>query len=150
MRWRVHAAWRRIIRRILLLQRCNQGIEAPLRGLRRETRLKARDGLEGETRAAHRRRGGVAEKSARRPQFGTALLAGLALVAKAGGHDADNMSGIVVNAQSLAENVRVGAKCALPEPIADDDFVVEAGCGVVRIEGAAQLRVDAEHREVAR
>src|SRR5271163_3221938 len=40
-------ALRRIIRRILLLQRCNQGIEAPLRGLRRETRLKARDGLEG-------------------------------------------------------------------------------------------------------
>ncbi len=43
-------ALRRIIRRILLFQRCNQGIEAPLRGLRRETRLKARDGLEGETR----------------------------------------------------------------------------------------------------
>ena len=143
-------ALRRIIRRILLLQRCNQGIEVPLRGLRRETRLKARDGLVGGTRAAHRRRGGVGVKSGRRPQFGTDLLAGLALVAKAGGHDADNKSGIVVNAQSLADNVRVGAKCALPEPIADDDFVVEAGCGVVRIEGAPQLRVDAEHREVAR
>src|ERR1700677_1473944 len=141
-------ALRRIIRRILLLQRCNQGIETPLRGLRRETRLKARDGLEGQTRAAHRRR--VVRKSPRRPQFGTALLAGLTLVAKAGGHDADNMSGIVVKAQSLAENVRVGAKCALPEPIADYDFAVEAECGVVRIEGAAQLRVDAEHREVAR
>ena len=60
-------ALRRIIRRILLLQRCNQGIEAPLRGLRRETRLKARDGLEGETRAAHRRRGGVAGKSGTPP-----------------------------------------------------------------------------------
>ena len=107
----------RIIRRILLLQRCNQCIEAPLRGLRRQTRLKARDGLERQTRAAHRRRGGVVGKSPRSPQFGTALLAGLALIAKAGGHDADNMSGIVVKAQSLAENVRVGAKCALPEPI---------------------------------
>ena len=94
--------------------------------------------------------GGVAGKSGRRPQFGIALLAGLALVAKAGGHDADNMIDIVVQAQTLAENVRVGAKCALPEPIADDDFRVEAGCGVVRIEGAAQLRVHAEHREVAR
>src|ERR1700722_14617237 len=91
-------ALRRIIRRILLLQRCNQGIEAPLRGLRRETRLKARDGLEGETRAAHRRRGRVAEKSGRSPQIGTALLAGLALVAKACGHDADNSIDIVVKA----------------------------------------------------
>jgi hypothetical protein len=44
----------------------DQGIEVHLRGLRRETRLKARDGLVGETRAAHRRRGGVAEKSGRR------------------------------------------------------------------------------------
>jgi hypothetical protein len=122
----------RIIRRILLLQRCNQGIEVPLRGLRRETRLKPRDGLEGETRAAHRRRGGVAIKSGRGPQIGTALLASLALVAKAGGHDADNMIDIVVKAQTLAENMRVGAKCALPEPITDDDFKVEAGvasCG---------------------
>src|SRR5271163_325188 len=110
----------RIIRRILLFQRRNQGIETPLRGLRRETRLKARDGLEGKTRAAHRRRGGVAEKSGSRPHIGTALLAGLALVAKAGGHDADNMKGIVVKAQTFAENVRVGAKCALPEPIAED------------------------------
>ena len=56
VRWMVHSALRRIIRRILLLQRCNQGIEAPLRGLRRETRLKARDGLVAQTRAAHRRR----------------------------------------------------------------------------------------------
>src|ERR1700722_7234608 len=40
-------ALRRIIRRILLLQRRNQGIEASLRGLTRETGLKARDGLEG-------------------------------------------------------------------------------------------------------
>src|ERR1700722_13318893 len=104
----------RIIRRILLLPRCNQSIEVPLRGLRRETRLKARDGLVGGTRAAHRRRGVGAGKSVRRPQFGTALLAGLALVAKAGGHDADDLKEIVVKTQTLAENVWVGAKCALP------------------------------------
>src|SRR6267154_829889 len=91
-----------------------------------------------------------AGKSVRRPQFGTALLAGLALVAKAGGHDADNLKEIVVKTQTLAENVRVGAKCALPEPIADDDLKVGAGCGVVRIEGAAQRCIHAEHREVAR
>jgi hypothetical protein len=34
---------------------------------------------------------------------------------------------IVVKTQTLAENVRVGTKCALPEPIADDDFAVGAG-----------------------
>ena len=150
VRWIVHAAWRRIIRRILLLQRCNQGIEAPLRGLRRETRLEgarwSRRGNACRASAAERGR----RQIRRRPQIGTALVAGLALVAKAGGHDADNMIDIVVQAQTLAENVRVGAKCALPEPIADDDFRDEAGCGVVRIPGAAQLRVDAEHREVAR
>ena len=60
------------------------------------------------------------------------------------------MKEIVINADTFAENVQVGAKCALPQPIADDDFAVGAGLGVVRIEGAAQLRVDAEHREVAR
>jgi hypothetical protein len=146
----VHSALRRIIRRILLFQRCNQGIEAPLGGLRRETGLKARDGLVGQTRAAHRRRGVGVGKSIRRPQFGIALLAGLALVAKAGGHDADNLKEIVVKTQTLADNVRVGAKCALPEPIADDDFAIGAGCGVVRIEGAAQRCIHAEHREVTR
>jgi hypothetical protein len=51
----------------------------------------------------------------------------LALVAKAGGHDADNLKEIVVKTQTLADNVRVGAKCALPEPIADNDFAVGAG-----------------------
>ena len=140
----------RIIRRILLLQRCNQGIETPLGGLRRETRLEARDGLEGETRAAHRLRGGVGGKSACSPQIGTALVAVLALVAKAGGHHAHNTIDIVVQAHTLAENVRVGAKCALPETIANDDFSDEAGRSVVRIPGAAQLRIDAEHREVTR
>src|SRR5580692_6541164 len=140
----------RIIRRILLLPRCDQNIEVPLRGLRRETRLKARDGLVGGTRAAHRRRGVGAGKSVRRPQFGTALLGGLALVAKAGGHDPDNIKKIVVKTQTFAEDVRVGAKCALPKPIADDDFEVGAGCGVVRIEGAAQCCIHAEDREIAR
>jgi hypothetical protein len=139
---------RRIIRRILLLQRCDEGIEAPLRDLRRETGLKARYGFEWEPRAAHRRWGGVAEKSAGRPQVGTALVAVLPLVAKAGGHHADNSIDIVVKAQTLANNVRVGAKCALPEPVADDHFKVEARSGIVRIEGATQRRLDAEHREV--
>ena len=89
-------------------------------------------------------------ESVRGPQFSIDLLAGLALVAKAGGHDADDMKKIVVEAQAPAENVRVGVEGALPERIADDDFEVEAGCGVVRLEGAAELRADAEHREVAR
>ena len=121
-----------------------------LRGLRRKTRLKARDGRRRQARAAHRRRGGVAEKSGRRPHFGTALLAVLALVAEVGGHDADNMIDIVVKAQIFAENVRVGGECAPPKPVADDDFEVESWSSIVRVEGAAQFRVDAEHREVVR
>ena len=149
VRWRVHAPWADNPPDIAssTMQPGHRGAPA---------RPQARDQAEG---ARWSRRGNACRASAagrgrhkirRRPQIGTALLAGLALVAKAGGHDADNMIDIVVKAQSFAENVRVGAKCALPEPIADDDFKVEAGCGVVRIEGAAQLRVDAEHREVAR
>src|SRR5579863_6479217 len=46
--------------------------------------------------------------------------------------------------------MRVGSEFPPPEPVADDDLEVVAGSVVVRIEGAAQLRVDSEDREVIR
>src|SRR5579871_6064596 len=57
---------------------------------------------------------------------------------------------VVVQAQNLAENLRVGSEFSPPEPIADHDLQVVAGSGIVRIEGAAQLRVDTEDRKVIR
>jgi hypothetical protein len=57
---------------------------------------------------------------------------------------------IVIEAQGPAKNVRVGAEFPPPEPVADHNLQVVAGSGIVRIEGATQLRVYTEHREVIR
>jgi hypothetical protein len=68
----------------------------------------------------------------------------------AAGWDAHDVINVVVQAQSFADNVRVGSEFPPPEPVADHDLQVVAGSGIVRIECAAQLRVYSEDREVIR
>src|ERR1035438_7479726 len=70
--------------------------------------------------------------------------------AKAARHDAHDVINVVVQAQSFADNVRVGSEFPPPEPVADHDLQVVAGSGIVRIECAAQLRVYTEDSEVIR
>ena len=60
------------------------------------------------------------------------------------------MVSVVVQAQSLADDVRVGSEFSPPEPVADHHLQVVAGSGIVRIEGAAQLRVYTENGKVIR
>jgi hypothetical protein len=57
---------------------------------------------------------------------------------------------VIVKAHSFAENLRVGSEFPSPEAIADHDLKVVAGSGIIRIEGAAQLRAYTEDREVIR
>jgi hypothetical protein len=52
-------------------------------------------------------------------------------------HDADDMVRVVVEPQSSAENMRIRAKEAFPESVADNHFEVKARRWIVRVEHAA-------------
>ena len=93
----------------------------------------------------------MAERQGQLPaKFRIPLLAGSAHIAKTSRHDTHDVISIIVQAQSLAESVRVGSELASSELVTDHDLKVEAGSGIVRIECAAQLRVYTEDREVIR
>ena len=141
----------RIVLWILLFQRRDQRIEAPLRGRNRETGLQARD--DRSSADAYSRRGGGNGSPAKPAANHSSVFcssSGRALIAKTSRHHADDMINVVIQAQSLADNVRVGSEFPPPQPVADHGLQVEAGSGIVRIECAAQLRVYTEHREVIR
>src|SRR5215472_17155572 len=55
---------------------------------------------------------------------------------------------VVVQAQGFADNAGVGSELPPPKPVAEHHLQVVAGSGIVRIEGATQLRVCTEDREV--
>jgi hypothetical protein len=141
---------RRIVFRILLLQRFNQRIEVRLCGGDGETGLEPCEDHSMQTQSAPRRRVRQTGIAIAEPQFRILLVAGRALIAKSARHDAHDAIPVVVEAQGPADDVPVGSELPSPEPVADDDLEVEAGSGVVRVEGAAQLRVCAEGGEVIR
>ena len=122
-----------------------------LRGCNRETGLQARDDRSTpQTYTTLWRRKRQTGKASSQPQLHILLIACRALIAKAARHDAHDLISVVVQEQSFADNVRVGSELPPPEPIADHDLQVVAESGIVRIEGAAQLRVYTEDREVIR
>jgi hypothetical protein len=93
---------------------------------------------------------GQTGKTSSQPQFHILFLTGCALIAKTARHDAHDVIKVVVQAQSFADDLRISPEFPPPEPVAHHDLEVEAGSGIVRIEGAAQLCVYAEERKVAR
>ena len=67
---------------------------------------------------------------------------------EARGRDAENRVEIVVETHRLADDVRVGAEKATPEPIADDGDLGDARAVIARREDTAALSLHPEHREV--
>jgi hypothetical protein len=52
-------------------------------------------------------------------------------------HDADDKVNVVVEPQSSAQDMRVGAEVPLPESVADDHFKIEARCWIAGMEDSA-------------
>src|SRR5580704_3077968 len=105
-----------------------------LRRSHRQTRLEARDDRPSQTQVAARkfeRQTGIAGSQ---PQFRISLPTARALIAKATRHHADNLIRVVVEPQSFSNDVRIGAELSSPEAVTEDDFQIEAGRGVARIE----------------
>src|SRR5271163_4367652 len=69
---------------------------------------------------------------------------------KSGGHDADDFVQIAIEAQTLADGFGIAALCAVPETVAEDNGVDEAGDIVLHCENSAKLRLYAEHCEIVR
>src|SRR5207248_10008630 len=65
-------------------------------------------------------------------------------------HYADDLIQVGVHPHVFAEDVWIASKHAFPEPVADDDFRNYAWGVVLRIEGATQLRLHAQQREIIR
>ena len=65
-------------------------------------------------------------------------------------HHAEDGVGIVIEANFFAEDVRIGAKLAAPEAVAEDDAVEEARDGILVGVNAADAGLDSEQREIVR
>src|SRR5580765_766782 len=62
-------------------------------------------------------------------------------------HDADDFRRSVVEGQCLANDVVVTAKMTLPEPVAQDAYMIFAGNVFFRHKGTAHHRIDAQNLE---
>jgi len=91
----------------------------------------------------------VPGKAQSRPNLGVPFLLRSARIVKAGRHHPDDMKEVVVQAQILAQNPRVGAEDPFPQTVADDHFQVEPWRLIVGIEPAAQFRLDSQQGKIA-
>ena len=139
-----------IIRRILLAERRNEDIDPPL------CLSDCLSGFEPGDRAGKviapklvgRQR--EAREAHRRPHFGAAFFLRSPRRLKSGRHDADDAVRVGIELHDAAEDMRIAAERAPPEPVADDNLFIEARRRIRGIEGGAELRFHSEQREVVR
>ena len=125
-------------------------VDALLRERRRHAGLQPAEGALQHERAADRlRRKRRREPAGRRPHLDVGRGAAPRMAERLR-RDADDRIHVVVDADPLAEDVRIAAEAPLPQRVADDGDLGDAGLRVGRAEHAADLGADAEHREVVR
>src|SRR5258708_32066835 len=112
-------------------------------GLRkRDSGLDASENFVGMIAAAIRREIS-GQETLRRPQVGRSW------VVKAPWHYADLLAASAVDGEIFADDLGVGAKDALPQPVAEDDNAIVALLRFVGRKGAAEIRFHAKDREKA-